>query len=115
MVEQITINPEEIRAYGNISEEHDLNSFRIHESSLSKVKDTVNGTLSNVYKLTYSLYGIMFDFDKGNKQVYLQVEQTDSFELGFESKEIYLVNDTEETVEFDFDSENKELYINIGE
>ena len=115
MVEQITINPEEIRAYGNISEDHDLNSFRIHESSLSKVKDTVNGALTDVYKLLYSLYGIMFDFDTGGKEIYLQVEQTDTLELGFEDKQLYLVNDTEETMEFDFDSTTKELYINIGE
>ena len=115
MVEKITINPEEIRAYGNISEDHYLNSFRIHESSLSKVKDTVNGALTNVYKLLYSLYGIMFDFDKGNKQLYLQMEEADTLSFGFEDKQFYLVNDTEETVEFDLDSENKELYITIGE
>ena len=115
MVEQITINPEEIRAYGNISEDHDLNSFRIHESSLSKVKDTVNGALTDVYNLIYSLYGIMFDFDKGNKQLYLQMEEADTLGFGFENKSFYITNDTSETVGFGFDSNDKELYITIGD
>ena len=61
------------------------------------------------------MYGFVFDFDNGAKEIYLQVEQTDTLELGFEDKQLYLVNDTEETVDFDFDSTTKELYITIGD
>ena len=115
MVEQITINPEEVRGYGNVLGEHELLDFRNVESSISKVSDTVDGALTSVYRLMYSLYGFVFDFDEGAKQIYLQVEQTDTLELGFENKELYLLNDTEETVDFDFDSTTKELYIEIGD
>ena len=115
MVEQVTINPEEVRGYGNVLGEHELTSFRNVESSISKVSDTVDGALKNVYRLMYSLYGFVFDFDNGAKQIYLQVEETDSVTFGFENKQFYLVNDTEETVDFDFDSTTKELYIEIGD
>ena len=115
MVEQIRISPEEVRGYGNVCEEHELLDFHNMKSSISKVSDTVDGALKNVYRLMYSLYGFVFDFDEGAKQIYLQVEQTDTLELGFENKELYLLNDTEETVDFDFDSTTKELYITIGD
>ena len=115
MVEQIRISPEEVRGYGNVLEEHELLDFRNVESSISKVSDTVDGALCSVYRLMYSLYGFVFDFDDGAKEIYLQVEQTDTLELGFEDKQLYLVNDTEETVDFDFDSTTKELYITIGD
>ena len=115
MVEQVRISPEEVRGYGNVLNEHELLDFRNVESNISKVSDTVDGALRSVYRLMYSLYGFVFDFDKGAKQIYLQVEQTDTLELGFEDKQLYLVNDTEETVDFDFDSTTKELYITIGD
>jgi len=115
MVEQVRVNPEEVRGYGNICEEHELLDFRNMKSSISKVSDTVDGALKNVYRLMYSLYGFVFDFDNGAKQIYLQVEETGSVTFGFENKQFYIVNNTSETVGFGFDSNSKELYITIGD
>ena len=115
MVEQITVNPEEVRGYGNVLEEHELLDFHNMKSSISKVSDTVDGALRNVYRLMYSLYGFVFDFDNGAKQIYLQVEETDSVTFGFENKQFYIVNNTSETVGFGFDSNSNELYIEIGD
>ena len=115
MVEQIRISPEEVRGYGNVLNEHELLDFRNVESSISKVSDTVDGALTSVYRLMYSLYGFVFDFDNGAKEIYLQVEQTDTLTFGFENKSFYITNDTSETVDFDFDSTTKELYIEIGD
>ena len=115
MVEQITINPEEVRGYGNVLEQHELLDFRNVVSSISKVSDTVDGALTSVYRLMYSLYGFVFDFDNGAKQIYLQVEETGSVTFGFENKQFYIVNNTSETVGFGFDSNSKELYITIGD
>ena len=58
---------------------------------------------------------VVFDFDNGAKQIYLQVEETDSVTFGFENKQFYIVNNTSETVGFGFDSNSKELYITIGD
>ena len=115
MVEQIRISPEEVRGYGNVLEEHELLDFRNVESSISKVSDTVDGALKNVYRLMYSLYGFVFDFDNGAKEIYLQVEGTDTLTFGFENKSFYITNDTSETVGFGFDTSSKELYITIGD
>ena len=115
MVEQIRINPEEVRGYGNVLGEHELLDFRNVESSISKVSDTVDGTLRSVYRLMYSLYGFVFDFDNGAKQIYLQLEETGSVTFGFENKQFYIVNNTSETVGFGFDSNSKELYMTIGD
>jgi len=115
MVEQIRISPEEVRGYGNVLNEHELLDFHNMKSSISKVSDTVDGALKNVYRLMYSLYGFVFDFDNGAKQIYLQVEETGSVTFGFENKQFYIVNNTSETVDFDFDSNSKELYITIGD
>ena len=115
MVEQIRISPEEVRGYGNVLDEHELLDFRNVESSISKVSDTVDGALRNVYRLMYSLYGFVFDFDNGAKQIYLQVEEIGSVTFGFENKQFYIVNNTSETVGFGFDSNSKELYITIGD
>ena len=115
MVEQIRVNPEEVRGYGNVLEEHELLDFHNVKSSISKISDTVDGALHNVYRLMYSLYGFVFDFDNGAKQIYLQVEETDSVTFGFENKQFYIVNNTSENVGFGFDSNSKELYITIGD
>ena len=115
MVEQVRISPEEVRGYGNVLNEHELLDFHNMKSSISKVSDTVDGALKNVYRLMYSLYGFVFDFDNGAKQIYLQVEETDTLTLGFENKSFYITNNTEETVGFGFDSNSKELYITIGD
>lgn len=115
MVEQVRVNPTEVRGYGNICEEHELLDFRNVESSISKVSDTVDGALRNVYRLMYSLYGFVFDFDNGAKQIYLQLEETGTVTFGFENKQFYIVNNTSETVGFGFDSNSKELYITIGD
>lgn len=115
MVEKIIINPDKVRGYGNVLNEHELLDFRNVKSSISKVSDTVDGALTNVYRLRYSLYGFVFDFDNGAKQLYLQVEVTDTLNFGFENKAFYITNDTSETVGFGFDSNSKELYITIGD
>lgn len=82
---------------------------------MSKNNDTVNNIMTKVYGLVYSVYGFMFGFDDGDKQLYLQVEDDDTLELGFDdtNKQLYLVNDTMETVSFGFS--NKQLYIEVGE
>ena len=115
MVEQVKVNPTEVRGYGNICEDHSLEDFTVSSSGLAKEKETVHGALTDVYKLVYSLYGLMFNLDKGNKQLYLQTAEADTLSFGFEDKQLYLVNDTEETVDFDFDSTTKELYITMGD
>ena len=102
MVEKITVNPEAIRAYGNIIGKHDLTDYETSQSVLSRTSETVNNVLAQVYNLSYSQYGFMFGLDMGNEQLYLQVEE-----------ELYVVNDTDEAVDFGFS--NKQLYIEVGE
>ena len=115
MVEKIIINPNKVRGYGNIVEDHNLTDYSTSESIMSKISETVNGVLAKVYTLSYSVYGFMFGFDDGSKQLYLQAEDEDTLSLGFDSsnKQLYLVNDTDETVSFGFS--NKKLYIEVGE
>lgn len=113
MVEQIRISPEEVRGYGNVCEEHTLDDFTVNVSSLSKVSETVHGALTNTYKLLYSVYGLMFDFDKGAKQLYLQTNEADTLSLGFdtENKQLYLVDENDTGFSLDFDEDTNELYI----
>ena len=113
MVEQIRISPEEVRGYGNVCEEHSLDDFTVNVSSLSKVSETVHGALTNTYKLLYSVYGLMFDFDKGAKQLYLQTNEADTLSLGFDTvnKQLYLVDENDTGFSLDFDEDTNELYI----
>lgn len=113
MVEQIRISPEEVRGYGNVCEEHTLEDFTVNVSSLSKVSETVHGALTNTYKLLYSVYGLMFDFDKGAKQLYLQTNEADTLSLGFDTvnKQLYLVDENDTGFSLDFDEDTNELYI----
>ena len=113
MVEQIRISPEEVRGYGNVCEEHSLDDFTVSVSSLSKVSETVHGALTNTYKLLYSVYGLMFDFDKGAKQLYLQTNEADTLSLGFDTvnKQLYLVDENDTGFSLDFDEDTNELYI----
>ena len=113
MVEQIRISPEEVRGYGNVCEEHTLDDFTVNVSSLSKVSETVHGALTNTYKLLYSVYGLMFDFDKGAKQLYLQTNEADTLSLGFDTvnKQLYLVDENDTGFSLDFDEDTNELYI----
>ena len=115
MVEKITVNPEAIKAYGNIIGKHDLTDYETSQSVLSRTSETVNNVLAQVYNLSYSQYGFMFGLDLGNEQLYLQVEEEDSLSLGWDSsnKQLYVVNDTDEAVDFGFS--NKQLYIEVGE
>ena len=115
MVEKIIINPTSVRGYGNIVEDHKLTDYTLSQSIMSKMDDVVNELPSKVYGLIYSVYGFMFGFDDGNKQLYLQCENEDTLELGFDdtNKQLYVVNDTVETVGFGLD--NKQLYIEVGE
>ena len=113
MVEQIKISPEEVRGYGNVCEEHTLDDFTVNVSSLSKVSETVHGALTNTYKLLYSVYGLMFDFDKGAKQLYLQTNEANTLSLGFDTanKQLYLVDENDTGFSLDFDEDTNELYI----
>ena len=53
MVEKIKINPDNIRAYGNIVSPKVLRDFATYESELSSGTDTVNGETVTVYELEY--------------------------------------------------------------
>ena len=113
MVEQIRISPEEVRGYGNVCEEHSLEDFIVSSSALAKEKETVHGALTDVYKLVYSLYGLMFDFDNGNKQLYLQMGESDILSFGFDddSKQLYLLDMAGTGLSLGFDEDTNELYI----
>jgi len=113
MVEQIRISPEEVRGYGNVCEEHSLEDFIVSSSGLAKEKETVHGALTDVYKLVYSLYGLMFDFDTGNKQLYLQMGEADILSFGFDddSKQLYLLDMARTGLSLGFDEDTNELYI----
>ena len=113
MVEQIRVSPEEVRGYGNVCEEHSLDDFIVSSSGLTKEKETVHGALINVYKLVYSLYGLMFDFDRGNKQLYLQMGEADILSFGFDddSKQLYLLDMARTGLGLGFDEDTNELYI----
>ena len=113
MVEQITVNPEEVRGYGNICEEHSLEDFIVSSSGLAKEKEDVHGALTSVYKLVYSLYGLMFDFDRGNKQLYLQMGEAGILSFGFDesSKQLYLLDEAGTGLSLGFDEDTNELYI----
>ena len=115
LVEKIIINPIKVRGYGNIVEDHEASDYGLSQSIMSKVSDTVYGVVSKVYTLVYSVFGFMFGFDDGAKQLYLQAEDEDTLSLGFDAsnKQLYILNDTEETVSFGFS--NKKLYIEVGE
>ena len=113
MVEQVRVNPEEVRGYGNICEGHTLEDFIVSNSGLAKEKENVHGALTDVYRLVYSLYGLMFDFDKGNKQLYLQVAEADTLSFGFDTvnKQLYLVDENDTGFNLGFDEDTNELYI----
>ena len=113
MVEQVRVNPEEVRGYGNICEGHTLEDFIVSNSGLAKEKENVHGALTDVYRLVYSLYGLMFDFDKGNKQLYLQVAEADTLSFGFDTvnKQLYLVDEDDTGFSLGFDEDTNELYI----
>ena len=113
MVEQIRISPEEVRGYGNICEGHTLEDFIVSNSGLAKEKENVHGALTSVYRLVYSVYGLMFDFDKGNKQLYLQTAEADTLSFGFDTvnKQLYLVDENDTGFSLGFDEDTNELYI----
>ena len=113
MVEQVRVNPEEVRGYGNVCEEHSLDDFIVSSSGLAKEKENVHGALTDVYKLVYSLYGLIFDFDTGNKQLYLQMEVADTLSFGFDTanKQLYLVDEDDTGFSLGFDEDTNELYI----
>ena len=113
MVEQVRVNPEEVRGYGNICEGHTLEDFIVSNSGLAKEKENVHGALTDVYKLVYSVYGLMFDFDKGNKQLYLQMAEADTLSFGFDTvnKQLYLVDENDTGFNLGFDEDTYELYI----
>lgn len=113
MVEQVRVNPEEVRGYGNICEGHTLEDFIVSNSGLAKEKENVHGALTDVYRLVYSLYGLIFDFDKGNKQLYLQMGEANILSFGFDddSKQLYLLDMARTGLSLGFDEDTNELYI----
>lgn len=100
MVEQVRVNPTEVRGYGNICEGHTLEDFIVSNSGLAKEKEEVHGALTEVYKLVYSLYGLIFSFDKGNKQLYLHSDN--DAVVGFSFSEKSLVFNTVSHISFAF-------------
>lgn len=104
MVEQVTINPTEVRGYGNVCEEHSLDDFIVSSSGLAKEKENVHGALTDVYRLVYSLYGLIFSFDKGNKQLYLHSDN--DVVVGFSFSEKSLVFNTVSHISFAFADKN---------
>ena len=113
MVEQVRVSPEEVRGYGNICEGHTLEDFIVSDSGLAKEKENVHGALTDVYRLVYSLYGLIFSFDKGNKQLYLQMGVADTLSFGFDTanKQLYLVDENDTGFNLGFDEDTNELYI----
>ena len=104
MVEQVRISPEEVRGYGNICEEHSLDDFIVSSSGLAKEKENIHGALTEVYKLVYSLYGLIFSFDKGNKQLYLHSDN--DVVVGFSFSEKNLMFNTVSHISFAFAEKN---------
>ena len=113
MVEQVRVSPEEVRGYGNICEGHTLEDFIVSDSGLAKEKENVHGALTDVYRLVYSLYGLIFSFDRGNKQLYLQTAEADTLSFGFDTvnKQLYLVDENDTGFNLGFDEDTNELYI----
>ena len=48
MVEKITVNPESIRAYGNVLMPKSASDYDTYESTVTKTTDTVYGATQNV-------------------------------------------------------------------
>ena len=73
----------------------------------------MHGALTDVYRLVYSLYGLMFDFDNGNKQLYLQMGEANILSFGFDddSKQLYLLDMAGTGLSLGFDEDTNELYI----
>ena len=92
MVEKIIINPEKIRAYGNIIKTHIVSDYLVDHSFIAKSTAIINNIQTTVFNLTYSLYGFVF---------------------GFDNERLYLTNNSDENVYFGFDSTNERLYIGV--
>ena len=67
----------------------------------------MHGALTEVYKLVYSLYGLIFSFDKGNKQLYLHSDN--DAVVGFSFSEKNLMFNTVSHISFAF--ADKELVV----
>jgi len=51
MVEKIIINPDKVRGYGNIMNQHSVTDYTKYVCTLTEETDTVNGQNNTVYKL----------------------------------------------------------------
>jgi hypothetical protein len=113
MVEKIIINPEKIRAYGNIIKTHIVSDYLVDHSFIAKSTAIINNIQTTVFNLTYSLYGFVFGFD--NERLYLINDSEADISFGFDSENerLYLTNNSDENVYFGFDSTNERLYIGV--
>ena len=63
MVEKITVNPESIRAYGNVMMSKSASDYDTYLSTVTETTDTVYGATQNVMTLTPRIYRIAFSQD----------------------------------------------------
>ena len=61
MVEKITVNPESIRAYGNIIISKNASDYDKYESTVTKTTDTVYGAIETVFNMSPITYNMSFD------------------------------------------------------
>ena len=114
MVEKIIINPNKVRAYGNVIDEHSLEDYMLNKSILVKMTDTINGVLQTVYQFGYTLYGFIFGVDSGAKELYVQTENTGLLSFGLTSKSLY-VETSNEDMTCSIGVDDKSVYIEISE
>jgi len=100
MVEKIIISPNEVRAYGNIVDNKEIEDYEEYKSYISTGEDFVNGVLSPVTMMAYSVYNVGLHFNAATKVLYVEDDSdlVDSFD--FEDKCLALESDN---VEFGFD------------
>ena len=76
MVEKITVNPESIRAYGNVLMSKSASDYDTYESTVTKTTDTVYGATEEVFSMSPPVYTMSFDsasYTTGTGSVTVQV------------------------------------------
>ena len=114
MVEKIIINPNKVRAYGNVIDEHSLEDYELNKSILVKMTDTINGVLQTVYQFGYTLYGFIFSVDNASKELFVQTENSGLLSFGLSNKSLY-VETSDEDMTCSIGVDDKSVYIEINE
>lgn len=76
MVEKITVNPESIRAYGNVMMSKSASDYDAYGSTVTKTTDTVYGATEEVFSMSPPVYTLTFDsasYTTGTGSVTVQV------------------------------------------